>query len=190
MREESGQQETFSRLCGRLEGGTIAYTRPGEALSMASGTIHEVWTIQGGFLVSTDFQTRECIWPSSQYLKHGLHRSLDGQGQRDFLFLFLWCLDLSLQNDRLDVAWRSWSGVDDILRTETKEDVEWRSDAHRVWESAIEQYCSQDTVCVCGAPLEGSYWDHFGDSHVSWLLGTREKSGGRARKRRKVEKSR
>jgi hypothetical protein len=27
MREENGKQETLSRLCGRLEGGTIAYPR-------------------------------------------------------------------------------------------------------------------------------------------------------------------
>lgn len=190
MREESGQQETFSRLCGRLEGGTIAHTRPGEALSMPSGTIHEVWTTQGGFLVSTDFQTRECIWPSSQYLKHGLHRDLDAQGRREFFFMFLWSLDLSLQNDRLKLAWRAWGSVDDILQAETKEDDEWRSAAHQVWQTAIEQYWFQDTVCVCGATSGGSYWDHFLDSHVSWLRGRREKPGGHPRKRRKVGRSR
>lgn len=186
MRAESGQQEPFSRLCGRLEGGVIAHTRPGEALSMPSGTIHEVWTIQGGFLVSTDFQTRECIWPSSQYLKHKLHYDLDSQGQREFLFLFLRSLDLSLQNDRLKMAWDSWSSVDDILQDQTKEDDEWRGKAHKTWQTAIEKYWSQTVFCVCRATLNGSYWDHFLGSHVSWLLERRGKPGGRPRKRRRV----
>ena len=153
-----------------LEGGPVGLLNPGRAIFIPAGWSHAVFTIHGGFLVSTDYTTKHSIWPFSQYLKHRLQRDLDAVGQRDCYFLFLRCLEVSLHNDCSALALQSWSNICSILEEQAQRDSEWKLEAQKTWQTAIDQCLLADGVCSCNNTVLGSFEQHDYKSHLGWLF--------------------
>ena len=186
MKAELSQNAKLLRIGHQMEGGVVGETTGGQAVYLPAGCIHAVLTLEGGFLVSLDFTTRESVSAFGRYIAKDLHRALDEESQRNCFFSYLDCLEVALYNQRVLTASESWLTLEASLQQTASRDLEWRQAAKKCWTKFFADMESIELICPCGkAGMEESFADHMKANHLrSVMMGYgSELSGQRSRRR-------
>lgn len=96
MKAKLSQNAKLLRIGHQLEGGVVCETAGGQAVYLPAGCIHAVLTLEGGFLASLDFTTRESVQAFGRYIAKDLYRALDEESQRNCFFSYLEFLEVAL----------------------------------------------------------------------------------------------
>lgn len=171
MRSEDGQHARMIRLGRQLKGGIVLRTTSEKAVYIPAGCLHAVFTTRGGFLVSTDFTTRDSISAFSRVLEWNLHRALDAKGQQECFYLYLSCVSVALHNGRTAEALKGWISTEERLRAFASGDREWRTAAEECWSTVLSGQEAARSVCACGA-MKGnvSFEEHLKATHLNFVL--------------------
>lgn len=131
LAQDLEQSDKLSTLASKLTGGVILTLQSNEALYFPPGTLHAVFTIQGGFLVGTQFWSRESIMPFTNFHLSGCAAGVERMPEH-----YLDVLEISLARSRQPAALKSWSELTSCRITKKwAEDENWRRHALRIWQN-------------------------------------------------------
>lgn len=155
LAQDLEQSDKLLTLASKLEGGVVLTLQSNEALYFPPGTLHAVFTIQGGFLVGSQFWSRESVIPFTNFYLSGCAAGVERVPE-----LYLDVLEISLARSRQPAALRSWSDL--TSRKTTKkwaEDEEWRKNALEIWETYYDSQAADSSSAPeldFLSPLSGS----------------------------------
>jgi hypothetical protein len=177
MAKVEGQKEKLARIDKDLEGGLIYRTDSTKAMYLPFGTLHAVYTVQGGFLLGLDIATPV----SSKTYPKLMARGIDGAGTARFKEVifdrFLLSVDLGFDKNRVEVALGAWIEGLEFAREWAAGNPEWARDTVKVLEEYLgKAEAKKRTTCPCG--MKGKHFiRHFRDVHMLKASGTKRKRG-------------
>lgn len=185
MKIELGQNAKLWRVGARMEGGVVCETTDKEAIYLPAGCIHAVFTLDGGFLVSLDFTTRDSVSVFGRYLAQDLHLAMDEESQRNCLFSYIESLEVALHNQRAVAAVESWLKLEPRLQRTATQDFDWCQTAKTCWVSFLDTTDAMGVVCPCGrVDTDVSFSDHMKASHLRLIMTACRAAPSRRRQRR------
>jgi hypothetical protein len=167
MKKERNQQAKISRIGASLEAGIILETTKAHVAYMPPLCLHGTFTTSGGFVVTSEFTTKDAIRPFSAYLSLDLHLAYDAEGQNACFDLFLECTEVALQNGAVTDAVEGWIQSKVTLRRHARKLPRWRKAARECWNTyLVDSSEAENVLCPCGSSDEFS--THF-RVHAPWL---------------------
>lgn len=160
------QQAKISRIGGSLQGASIVDLAT-LVLYMPPLCIHGTFTTSGGYVVTSEFTTKDAIRPFSAYLSFDLQMTYDVEGQNACFDLFLECTEVALQNQAITDAVRGWIEIGVTLRTQARKSPRWRNDAKECWNEYLKSTEAENFLCPCGS--SSGFSTHFRKVHAPWL---------------------
>ncbi|PVH83851.1 hypothetical protein DL98DRAFT_615218, partial [Cadophora sp. DSE1049] len=157
MKKADGQRAKLDRIGKELEGGLVLTTNSHEAIYLPAGCIHAVITLEGGFLIATDFTTPLSSRPHGAMINAGL----DDSGAAS-----------TFQQEPLALA--SWIGTLEKIRNYAKECPDWKKTANMVWDEYFKRKEARGMVCVCGKQGKAKFGEHFKRVHM-WQVAKGQK---------------
>ncbi|KAH7407296.1 hypothetical protein BKA64DRAFT_775092 [Cadophora sp. MPI-SDFR-AT-0126] len=175
MKKADGQRAKIDRIGKELEGGLVLTTTSEEAIYLPAGCIHAVITLEGGFLIATDFTTPLSSRPHAAMINCGLDDSgAASTFQRQVFRRFLSSVDYGLSFRQENSALSSWIGTLEKIRSYAKEYPDWKKAANKVWDDFLMKKEAKETVCPCGKQGKAKFVDHFKRVHM-WQVGKCQK---------------
>jgi hypothetical protein len=111
--------EDISHRCIYLKAATIVASTEVHALYMPPGCIHGTFTTGGGFVVTSEFTTKDAE-----------------------------CTEVALQNRGATEAVRGWIKICETLRRRARKRPTWRRDAEKCWTPYLESEEAENFLCV------------------------------------------
>lgn len=161
-----------------LEGGIIVKTNSSEVLYLPSGTIHAIFTIRGGFLISTEFTTSKSAKTLSHFLCTNFSDFKYASEEHDVYDQFLDSIKAAFSNNDAKAALKAWVDALDPIRNwanntvdgsaeERQKRANWKSKAAKAFDTFFASPASKSVRCPCGeANGMFSFQDHFRMSHL------------------------
>ncbi|KAH9206302.1 hypothetical protein DL95DRAFT_469762 [Leptodontidium sp. 2 PMI_412] len=175
MKQADGQRAKLDRIGKNLEGGLVFTTNSEEAISLPAGCIHSVITLQGGFLIATDFTTPLSSKPYTAMINAGLDDSGAAETFRLEVFKrFLSSVDYGLACKHEVLAITSWIGTLENIHPYSNDNPSWKKAAFKVWDEFFKKKETKELVCVCGHQGKAKFGDHFKRAHM-WQAGKVQK---------------
>ncbi|TVY73555.1 hypothetical protein LSUE1_G006060 [Lachnellula suecica] len=184
MKSVEGQRGKLARIGAKMEGGLIFKTTSADAIYIPAGCIHAVFTVKGGFLISTEFLTSGSARPLSAFLNHDLDRFKGPTIQSQLPDRYLESIDLGLYGTKDEQAnaiqaWvdseariRRWVDVNEDKNAATKNE-EWMP-KRNAWKRKVDvawrnYFASGQSlkICPCGSmEPEEVMSEHFNATHA------------------------
>lgn len=168
MRSVDGQRAKLVRLLHRLEGGVLVETTSSHALTIPAGCAHATFTLQGGYLITTDFTTVKSLISIATYISNDLDEALPPEAREISFEWFQRCLDFTLAQQHTTRAVCAWLKAEPKLAFWASTHRSWRVSVRRLWE----QYCQDiHADCPCGFHESNlSFLEHFSFGHMGEFL--------------------
>ena len=176
MGEADGQKAKFHRISERMEGGVIYKMTSADALYVPVGTIHIVFTIQGGFLFTIDFTTSISAKPMLKLITSGMDELKNKQDKLFDQKKFLVALEISLWNNKVESALRTWIEALVHLKHELADNSILGKQVTKIWEDFFAERTAKGINCSCDSFQEGeSLEKHFWEEHF-WVRSPKRRS--------------
>lgn len=161
MSKADCQKAKLLRIGKKLEGGIIFTTTSAHGIWLPAGTIHTVFTTQGGFLAAIDINTPKSSRPLAALLTANVDRLAGPNFTKLISNQFADSLDLALCNNQEATALSSWIATLDLVVEYCKITPDFHDHVFKIWTCFFKKNRYEGIVCPCGEQDDKPLNEHY-----------------------------